>query len=164
MSATKTLIRHVDKGVLLGSFATEALAVCPKCNGPAIVSCESDYAVPFVPLHPRIHCLKCSFNRTESEARWLGPAIGVAKERCPNCGFKWLESRHRCKEIRSRVRKWASVSCPECKTRTNLEIVWHVDRIGNPTDPAFGLPLLVAIAVLRGDTLGLQRNSPPGGS
>jgi hypothetical protein len=34
MGAAKTLIRHVDKGVLLWSFAKDALAVCPKCDSP----------------------------------------------------------------------------------------------------------------------------------
>src|SRR4051812_35519608 len=88
----ETTTRHLDKGTLLGQFAPEALVVCPRCNGPALVTSQSKYTVPYDATHAKLVCLNCPFQFRGEETDWLGPGIGVAKERCPNCGFKWLEA------------------------------------------------------------------------
>jgi len=135
-------LRHIDKGVLLGSFAHESLAVCPKCEGPALVTCESMYTVPYVPRgSARIHCTKCGFLKTASELGWHGPVTGLAKERCPNCGFKWLEGKFTHNSFSRNVRRWTGITCSSCNQTTKVQISWHVDRVGHPVDPAFGFPL-----------------------
>jgi hypothetical protein len=141
MNAVKTRLRHVDKGVLLGSFAREALAVCPKCAGPALVTCESKYVVPFIPTNARLCCLKCPFQKAGSELGWRGPVKGAAKERCPHCGFKWLEGKYSHNSFSRNARRWTGITCSSCQRTTKVEIVWRVDRVGRPVDPAFGLPL-----------------------
>lgn len=141
MTKVRTQVRHVDKGVPLGSFANEAIAVCPKCLGPALVTCKSRYAIPFIPLGSRVCCLKCSFEKSGGELSWLGPAKGVAKERCPNCGFKWLEGKYTCKSLGCGARGQAGITCPQCQKSSRVQIVWRAERLGKPADPAFGLPL-----------------------
>lgn len=145
-------IRHVDKGVPLGAFAAEALVVCPKCSGPAVVNSTSRYVIPFKPQHSRLVCLRCPFHASGDDVGWLGPGVGVAKERCPNCGYKWLEARHRRRSIKEQGRRWATVSCPACEKATKLMLHWRVSRFGAAVDPAFGLPLWLQVSC-RGETL-----------
>src|ERR1700727_2817009 len=116
-------------------------AVCPKCGGPATVTSESRYAVPFMPFASRVCCLRCSFHKDESESSWFGPAKGIAKERCPHCGHKWLQGKYTCRSSGRGVRKWTGITCDECQKSSTVPIVWAPDRIGKPTDPAFGLSL-----------------------
>jgi hypothetical protein len=137
MNAVKTQLRHVDKGVPLGSFASESLAVCPKCAGPALVTCEARFS----PTSSRLCCLKCSFQKIGSEPGWRGPVKGTAKERCPHCGFKWLEGKYTHNSFRRNTRRWTGITCSSCDRITKVEIVWRVDRTRRPVDPAFGLPL-----------------------
>jgi hypothetical protein len=145
-------IRHVEKGVPLGAFASEAIVVCPKCSGSAVVKSESKYLIPFQPQHSRLVCLRCPFHVGGEDAGWFGPGMGVAKERCPNCGYKWLEARHRRRSIKEQGRRWAVVACPECTKPTKLLLHWRVSRYGAAADPAFGLPLWLQISC-RGETL-----------
>jgi hypothetical protein len=139
MSAVKTQLRHIDKGVLLGSFADEALAICPKCAGPALVTCETRF--PFRPTSSRLCCLKCSCQKVGSELGWHGPVKGTAKARCPHCGFKWLEGKYTHNSFSQKARRWTGITCSSCQRTTKVEIVWRVDRMRRPVDPAFGLPL-----------------------
>jgi DNA-directed RNA polymerase subunit RPC12/RpoP len=134
-------VRHVDKGVLLGTFANHAAVVCPNCEGPALVTCNSLYALPFIPTGSKVTCMQCGFHKIGGEGIWLGPTVGVAKRRCPNCGFKWLLARIQQTSIRNRVQKWKGIRCPECETVTRVPVEWRVRRIGVQSDPAFGLPL-----------------------
>jgi hypothetical protein len=136
-----TIARHIDKGVHISFFAEEALAVCPKCEGPATVTCESKYAIRFMPFKSKICCQRCSFQKYGSELSWLGPAQGVAKERCPYCGHKWLEGRYTSRTGGRGLRKWTGIACNECLKSSKVEITWSPDRLGKPTDPAFGFPL-----------------------
>jgi hypothetical protein len=133
--------RHVDKGTLLVSFAQRTIGVCPKCAGPAMVASQSRWAVPFVPTHARINCLSCSFQLIARDAEWLGPTTGVAKGRCPHCGFKWLNKEMRRQRLNNRAPQWASVACPSCEKVTKVPIRWMQKRFGSPIDPAVGLPL-----------------------
>lgn len=136
-----TQLRHIDKGVLLGSFAKESLAVCPSCEGPALVTCETKYTVPFIPENSRVTCLKCPYQKLGSELGWHGPVRGSAKERCPHCGFKWLEGTYTHNSFSQSVRRWTGITCPHCQKTTKVQIVWKVDRLGRPVDPAFGFSL-----------------------
>jgi hypothetical protein len=133
--------RHVDKGTLLGGFASQVIVVCPKCNGPASVTTQSRYTFPHIPAHAKVVCSKCPFQTTYEESGWLGPGVGVAKERCPNCGFKWLEARVIRGSLKGQGRRWVAVRCIECQQTAQLLLHWRVRRIGDAVDPAFGLPL-----------------------
>lgn len=137
----KTASRHVDRGTLLGTFASEAIVVCPKCAGPAVVTSRSRYTIPYVPTHAKLVCLKCPFQTTNDESGWLGPGIGVAKKRCSNCGFKWLESKVRQRSLKGQGRRWIAITCPECRQIAKAQLYWRVSRVGASVDPAFGLPL-----------------------
>jgi hypothetical protein len=115
--------------------------VCPKCAGPCIVNSKSAYPIPFDPKQSKLICLKCPFQTTGEEGGWLGPGIGVAKERCPNCGFKWLEARYERRSLKGQGRRWAAITCPECHQTARVPVHWKVRRFGAAVDPAFGLPL-----------------------
>jgi hypothetical protein len=136
-----TAVRHVDRGRLLGTFASEAIVVCPKCAGPAVVTSRSTYTTPYVPTQAKLVCLKCPFQTTLDESGWLGPGVGIARERCPNCGFKWLESRVRRGSLKGQGRRWTAITCSECQHTTKVPLRWRITRIGAAVDPAFGLPL-----------------------
>jgi hypothetical protein len=151
-------IRHFDKGVPLGAFATEAIVVCPRCSAPAVVTSTSRYAIPFQPQHSRLVCLRCPFHASGDDAGWFGPGVGIAKERCPNCGYKWLEARHRRRSIKEQGRRWALVACPACAKATKLFLHWRVSRFGAAVDPAFGLPLWLQTSC-RGETLWAYNSS-----
>jgi hypothetical protein len=139
--ARLTHARHVDEGVSLGSFASEALAVCPKCEGLALVTCESRYGFPIIPINGRVCCLQCSFQKLGRELSWHGPAKGAAKERCPHCGHKWLEGKYTSRSSGRGLRKWTGITCDECQKSSKVEIAWSPVWTGAPSDPAFGLPL-----------------------
>lgn len=148
----KTPGRHLDKGVLLGTFATESLVVCPKCSGPALVTCKSRYTVPFVPENARVCCLKCSFQKVGSSLAWCGAVKGIAKERCPHCGHKWLEATFSRTSLNRSLIESTAMTCPSCGQSATVKIEWQVDRFGAPQDPAFGLPLWLQASCC-GDTL-----------
>jgi RNase P subunit RPR2 len=137
-------VRHVDRGILLASFAGRVIAVCPKCGGPALVTSESRWAVPFAPTHARINCLRCSFQVEPRE--WLGPVTGTAKSRCPNCGLKWLKKETQRRRLNSRASQYASVACPSCEKITKIPIKWTQERFGSPVDPVVGLPLWLQVS------------------
>jgi DNA-directed RNA polymerase subunit RPC12/RpoP len=135
-------MRHVDHGVLLASFAERVIAVCPSCQGPALVVCKSKYAVPFIPKNARVHCLRCSFGRTSADDEWFGPATGLIKERCPTCGYKWIKETMQRKGITSKTQKTKVVQCPSCEHKVAVPIHWVLNRFeGEAIDPVFGLPL-----------------------
>jgi hypothetical protein len=152
MTPAKTQIRHVDKGFLLGTFASESLVVCPKCTGPALVTCKTRFTLPFIPTDRRVCCLKCSFQKVGEELSWCGAVNGLAQERCPNCGFKWLQKTFDSNSFSRRTRKSTPIACPSCQQTSKVEINWHIDSLGKPQDPAFGLPLWLQ-APCCGDTL-----------
>lgn len=133
--------RHVDKGILLDAFASEAIVTCPKCKGPAVVTSRSRSVVPYVAEGAKLTCLRCAFHSTSKESGWLGPGIGIGQERCPNCGHKWLTARVDRRTFSCRERSWATVTCPECQKPTRVPLEWCVRRVGAAVDPAFGLPL-----------------------
>jgi hypothetical protein len=145
-------IRHVDKGALLVSFARRVIAVCPKCGGPALVTNQSRLTVPFVATHARINCLCCSLQLIARDGEWLGPMTGVAKGRCPHCGFKWLKKEMRRRRVNNRATQWASVACSSCAKVTKIPIQWTQQRFGSPIDPALGLPLWLQVSCC-GETL-----------
>lgn len=138
--------RHVDKGILLASFAKKVIGECPKCGGPALVTCQSTYAVAFVPTHTRINCLHCSYQMVPRDREWLGPVTGVAKGRCQNCGFKWLKKEMQRQRLNNRASQCASVACPSCEKVTKIPIKWTRERFGAPVDPVLGLPLWLQVS------------------
>jgi hypothetical protein len=138
----KEQARYLDKGMLLVSFAETAVVVCPNCKGPAWMKCKSRYSVPFNPTNARVHCLRCSFERTSPADEWFGPVTGIIKERCPVCGFKWVQETIERKAPNHRTHKGKTVACPSCTQETTFPIHWTLRRFtGGPIDPAFGLPL-----------------------
>jgi hypothetical protein len=141
MPFTPGNIRHVDKGVLLPWFASKVIGVCPKCGGPALITSQSKCAVPFVPTHIRINCLHCSFQKVPTDREWLGPIKGVAKGRCPNCGFKWIKKEMQRRRQNNRTLQCTSVACPSCEKVTKIPVTWTRERFGSPVDPVVGLPL-----------------------
>lgn len=159
MPASDIKARHVDRGVLIGTFATKVVSVCPKCRAAAIGTCESTYSLPFVPKDARIHCLNCSFelrqihqnlagriDQLKTSQIWFGPVSGVAKSVCPNCGFKWLKQRVRHNSLTGRTRQFVLIGCPSCQQTTEVPLQWTIERIGHAAiDPIFGLPLYLQI-------------------
>jgi len=144
--------RHVDRGTSLGAFASDIIVVCPRCAGPCVVTSQSEHPILFTPEKSRLVCLKCPFQTTSEEGGWLGPGIGLAKERCPNCGFKWLEKRLDRRTIKGQGRRWAAITCPECRKTARVPVHWRVKRYGPAVDPAFGLPLWLQLSCC-GETL-----------
>ena len=136
--------RHVDKGVLLVSFAGKVLGVCPNCDGPALVTSQLKRAVPFVPTHARVNCLHCSFQLVP-DGKWLGPVIGLAKARCPICGFKWLKRELHLRRLNNRASQSVSIACPSCEQATKVRVQWTMERFGSPVDPVAGLPLWLKV-------------------
>lgn len=136
--------RFVDKGALLGGLVSRGqkiYCICPKCEGTAVASCESDYAYPIWAKNPRVHCLKCSFELRR--AKWLGPVTGIAYGRCSNCGFKGLRRTIRRRSLTSTTETRTTIPCPACAEATSLSIRWTFQRLGSAIDPVFGLPLLL---------------------
>jgi ssDNA-binding Zn-finger/Zn-ribbon topoisomerase 1 len=152
MKQKQHLGRHIDVGTPLGVFASEAFVVCHKCASAARVTCKSKYWTPYAPRESKLVCLNCPFQTTGDEAAWLGPGVGVAKERCPNCGFKWLEARLHRRGLKGQGRRWAAVSCPECQKTARVPVRWQVRRLGSAVDPVFGLPLWLQLSCC-GETL-----------
>ncbi len=145
-SSEKT--RHVDKGILLASFAGKVLGECPKCDGPVLITCQSTYVLPFVPTHARVNCLHCSFQMVPKGREWLGPVTGVAKGRCAHCGFKWLKKVIRRRSLKNRALELTSVACPSCEKVTKIQIKWSRKEFGAgaPFDPVLGLPLWLNVS------------------
>ena len=137
MATAKAQERHVDNGVWVGWFAKDVLAVCPKCGGPAAITCDRSYRTE----NSRVSCLKCSFHKTADELSWSGAVNGIAKARCPHCGFKWLARKFTRKAASHGIFKFTGITCSSCQRTTKVQIDWYPDRIGRPTDPSFGLPL-----------------------
>jgi len=137
----KNPLRYIDGGSPLESFAGSVLSVCPNCGGPALVTSRSKYAVPFVPIDARVCCLKCSFERRHVETQWLGPMAGIARGRCPGCGFEWLERRFHVSAQEKRTQQFTSVACPSCGKATRLSVAWKPEKSAQGIDPVFGLPL-----------------------
>jgi len=147
--------RYIDHGKLLASFATTVIAVCPQCSGPALTRSASRYVVPFNAKDARVDCSRCSFGRVWPRqlrgtikgepvlpGDWFGPITGILKDRCPNCGFKWIRATIQKKELNNKTPKTKMVSCPSCNQRTTLPICWTINRFdGTAIDPIFGLPL-----------------------
>ncbi len=145
MPTVPETIRYVDKGVLLVSFAARALGVCPNCNGPALITSQLKRAVPFVPTNARVNCLHCSFQLV-LDGKWLGPVTGLAKARCPNCGFKWLKREVHLRRLNTRAPQSVSIACPSCEEATKVRIQWTRERFGSPVDPVAGLPLWLKVS------------------
>jgi len=85
--------------------------------------------------------LRCSFQMVPGHLEWLGPVTGVAKGRCPNCGFKWLNKEMQRRTLNNKPSQCASVACPSCEKVTKIPIQWTWERLGSPVDPVVGLPL-----------------------
>jgi RNase P subunit RPR2 len=134
-------IRHVDKGVLLASFAGKVIAICPNCGGPVLVTSQLRSAFPFMPAQARINCLHCSFQRASTDREWFGPVTGIARGRCPHCGFKWIRKEIQRKRLNNRASQYVSAACPSCEQVIKLPIKWTRERLGSPVDPVAGLPL-----------------------
>lgn len=134
--------RYVDPGMPLGAYAQSALAVCPSCTGPAFVQSRTRYAIPFRPDNARVQCLRCSFQSKQKDGLWFGPVVGGVCQRCPNCGYKYLEATERRAELDYRQRQTVGIKCPACHHLVDLQLTWHPDKFsGDAIDPAFGLPL-----------------------
>ena len=133
--------RHIDRGTILGNFASEAMVVCPKCASAALVTAVWWSEFHYIPQAAKVVCLSCPYATTMEEAGWLGPAIGIAKERCPGCGFKWLMGTVWRKSVNARGRDLLGVTCPQCHRFDRVDIQWRVRRAGAATDSVFGLPL-----------------------
>jgi len=96
--------------------------------------------------------LCCSFELIARDGEWLGPMTGVAKGRCPHCGFKWLKKEMQRRRLNNRATKWASVACPSCAKVTKILMQWTQQRFGSPIDPVVGLPLWLQVSCC-GETL-----------
>jgi hypothetical protein len=151
MTAQRQL-RYVDNGGLLAFYGTAAVVVCPKCGGQAKVQAKSKYAIPFVPTETRLSCSNCSFAIAPNEWRWFGPILGYAKERCSNCGFKWLRHQIRRKSVVGKPQNSVCLACPSCGFVSRISIGWTFPRFGSAVDPVFGLPLWLRTSC-RGETL-----------
>lgn len=81
------------------------------------------------------------FQRISTDREWLGPVTGVARGRCPNCGFKWIKKEMQRRKLNSRASQCASVACPSCERVIKLTIKWTRARFGSPVDAVVGLPL-----------------------
>ncbi|MGH9754031.1 MAG: hypothetical protein ACREA2_14740 [Blastocatellia bacterium] len=140
--------RFVDDGATLGWYGKEVFCVCPNCAGPALVRGKYIYAMPFWIEEARVQCLKCSFSRdwANDESEWKGPVIGSVRQRCPNCGHKWLAAEIWKEGYSDRIKQTVKVECSFCSKKSELKLNWHKDRfLGQPFDPYFGLPLLLQI-------------------
>jgi hypothetical protein len=145
-------MQHIDKGVLLGSFASEAFAVCPKCDGPALVGCKSRHAARSFPSYQESVASSVRFSGTAKSLCGSGPPRVSGGSVVRTAGSKWLEARCVSKSFGTEVRKWVGVTCPECEPSKKIQIRWTVDRLGQPHDPAFGLPLWLQLPCC-GETL-----------
>lgn len=155
MRTISSKTRHLDRGVLLATFAARVLGVCPRCGSLAIVTCDSQYAIPYIPQNARVHCSKCSFelrsvnqewfgpiNLLRPNQYWFGPAMGVGRTICGNCGYKWLNQKVHRNRLTPTTRKWTTIECPSCEQATKVPLTWTTERFsGAAIDPVFGLPL-----------------------
>jgi len=140
--------RFVDDGATLGWYGKDVFCICPNCGRPALVRGKYIYAMPFWMEEARVQCLKCSFSRdwANDEIEWIGPVIGTARQRCPNCGHKWLIAEVWKEKYSNRTKQTVKVECASCSKKSEMKLSWHKDRfLGHPFDPYFGLPLLLQI-------------------
>ncbi len=138
----KTQKRYLDKSGPLPSFADIVIAVCPHCGGPAVSKITSLYSIPFRPRNTRIQCLQCTFARKEEVGSWFGPSTDLGKERCPNCGFKWLVSMRQRRQRNGGQKPTIEAECPACHMRIEMPARRQKEPFkGDAIDPVFGLPL-----------------------
>ncbi|HEX4321723.1 MAG TPA: hypothetical protein VHZ52_12505 [Acidobacteriaceae bacterium] len=131
--------RFVDRGVLLLYFARTAIAVCPKCGGPAFVNGQSKSTGHFRAEDGRVTCSKCSFNL--KYGKWFGPITRSVKDRCQNCGHKWLKYLEHLDSL-DNGKKEISITCPSCGEMPRYAGLRTREQFsGAPNDPVFGLPL-----------------------
>lgn len=133
--------RYIDPGSALGAFCDEVYCQCPRCGKKAVTTAEIEYHVPLWFKNARIRCLSCAFRKDWSKGELYGAVVGTARQRCPNCGHKWLSA-----EVRGnaggRLKEAQAVGCPHCKQRVSLPLRWHNEwRGSDPVDPYFGYPL-----------------------
>jgi hypothetical protein len=141
LSTTMTNKVFKDSGIPLAAYAREALCICPNCKGPALVKGSSQYVIPFWVDKARVQCLRCSFIKEYKDQKWYGPTIGCARERCPHCGYKWLEVELQ-SDKNTTIKQMRDVTCESCGRMTKLGLKLYKDVFsGKPYDPYFGLPL-----------------------
>ena len=129
-----------DSGVPLAAYAAEVLCACPNCRGPALVRGRSKCVIPFWVDVARVQCLRCSFVKHYNE-QWHGPMVGYGRERCGQCGHKWLEVQLK-RTTKAPIKQEVNARCGECGMDSNIKLKWHREVFtGEPHDPYFGLPL-----------------------
>jgi hypothetical protein len=133
--------RFVDRGTHLVYFAKNALSVCPRCGGPALVSSNTPYHIPFRPVDSRVTCLKCAFHVNQIEGKWFGPVRFSVKERCGHCGYKWLKRLQYLAAVDRAAAEDILITCPSCGHVSGHRGIYSIERFnGSPYDPLFGLP------------------------
>jgi len=140
--------KFVDDGATTAWYGKDVFCVCPNCSGTALVRGKYVYTMPFWIEEARVQCLKCSFSRNwaSDESEWKGPVIGSARQRCPNCGAKWLIAEVWKERYSNRIKQTVRVECSSCSKKSEMKLNWRKDRfLGQPFDPYFGLPLSLQI-------------------
>jgi hypothetical protein len=125
------LKRFDDRGARAADFAHEFAVRCPKCGERASVSMR-----PQGWTRPRVSCAGCGYSATTRRGEIRGPAVGLAKGRCRNCG-RWIE-RHYAGTAHEHA---ARLRCAGCGAISTASIAWRRTQRATPSDPHFGLPL-----------------------
>ncbi len=66
----KTVTEHGKYNATLNDYLREVICVCPKCGGPARITADSKYALPWDPYDVKFICLKCAHRATWPSKRW----------------------------------------------------------------------------------------------
>jgi hypothetical protein len=83
-------LRFEDGPYYVGHLESQILVGCPRCDSMARVYADSGRFFPKVEPRQRgrVVCEHCGLSRTSDESTWLGPAQGIARQRCGECG-RW---------------------------------------------------------------------------
>ena len=66
----KRVIEHKKYIATLNDYLREVICVCPKCDGPARITADSKYALPWRPYDVKLVCLKCPHRESWPSQKW----------------------------------------------------------------------------------------------
>jgi hypothetical protein len=138
--------KYIDSASALGAFCDKIYCLCPNCGEKAMITAEVQYHIPLWFKNARIQCLNCVFCQDWEKGQLYNTVVGTARQRCPNCGHKWLAAEVHGK-ANGKLKKSQNVVCLSCQQKVSLNLEWRNEwRSNNPVDPYFGYQLWLQIS------------------
>jgi len=141
--------RYEGPVTFIWDYQHEYMVRCPRCEGPALVSCPKVSFKPVDPDKERVLCLKCGFSRLANDVIRYNIRV---KRACSHCDHWFDVCIPNNKEKAAKIR----LSCDGCGAVEDLvpenEAYRDLYTDERLSDPLFGLPLYYQ-APIRNDVL-----------